>query len=197
MKNLSLFAIFAAFSLNAFAGLGEDYQSLKNLGRSLEMTGTICEQVTQLRYQEKYPEPQYRVLTGIAYSDKLNNVIGELDLIVFDNATHVAVLIGEVKCWSSPKSAIKKAQEQRKRFLDNVKSSKALIFKWLQDPKEPFTKTQFNKAKAFISIAQRGTHSKGFNVELDYTLEELMKLREDIMSCQARGECTAPPAHKP
>jgi hypothetical protein len=184
-------------SITAFAGLGEDYQSLKNLGRSLEMTGTICEQVTQLRYIEKYPEPQYRVLTGMAYSDKFNNVIGELDLIVFDNSTNTAILIGEVKCWSSPKSGIKKAQEQRKRFLDNVNSSKALVFKWLQDPKEKFTKTQFNKAKAFISISQRGGHSKGFNVELDYTLEELMKLRDDIMACQQSGECTQPPPHKP
>lgn len=162
--------------------------------KNYEIVGTVCEEVTQLRYAEKYPEPEYRVLTGIAYSDK-DRTLGELDLIVFDNATHNAILIGEVKCWSSPASGLKKAKEQRARFLENVKSSKALTFKWLSNPKETFTKTQFNKTDRFISIAQKGSHSKGFDVELEYTLEELMGLRQDLIDCQNRGECAKPVHH--
>jgi hypothetical protein len=113
-------------------------------------------------------------------------------LIVFDKQTNNAILIGEVKCWRNAKSGLKKAREQRKRFLDNVRSSKALTFKWLSDPKEKFTKTQFNKTSNFISISQLGTVDKGFDVELDYTLDELMQLREDIMRCQDSGECVKP-----
>jgi hypothetical protein len=190
MKNVS-FLFSVLLSINSFAGLSEDYHALKNAGKDLTAIGSICEDVTQLRYIEKYPEPQFRVLTGIAYSDK-DRTIGELDLIVFDNETHNAILIGEVKCWKDPKSGLKKAKEQRQRFLDYVRSSKALTFKWLTDPKEKFTKTQFNKTSDFISIAQLGAKSKGFDVELEYTLDELMKLREDIMQCQNSGECLKP-----
>lgn len=178
-------------SLTVFAGLTEDYHSLKNHGRDLTPIGTICEEVTQLRFIEQYPEPEYRVLTGIAYSDE-ERTLGELDLIVFENSTNQAIIIGEVKCWKDPKGGLKKAMDQRQRFLKNVKSSKALTFKWLDDPKEKFTKTQFNKTNEFISVAQLGSKSKGFDVELEYTLEELMQLREDIMSCQASGECVKP-----
>lgn len=185
------FVLVSLLTINSFAGLSEDYHTLKNSGKSLEAIGTICEEVTQLRYIEQYPEPEYRVLTGIAYSDK-DRTVGELDLIVFDNKTHNAIIIGEVKCWKDAKSGLKKAREQRKRFIDNVQSSKALTFKWLSDPKEKFTKTQFNKTNTFISVSQLGTKAKGFDVELEYTLEELMQLREDIMRCQDSGECVKP-----
>lgn len=193
MKSV-LFLVGSLLTISSFAGLSEDYHALKNLGKNLEAVGSICEDVTQLRYIEQYPEPQFRVLTGIAYSDN-ERTLGELDLIVFDNQTHNAVLIGEVKCWKDPKGGLKKAKEQRKRFLDNVKSSKALTFKWLSDPKEKFSKTQFNKTSNFISVSQLGTKDKGFDVELEYTLSELMQLREDIMRCQDSGECAKPVSH--
>lgn len=186
-----LFVLVSLLTSNSFAGLTEDYHALKNAGKDLSAVGSICEDVTQLRYIEQYPEPNYRVLTGIAYSDK-DRTIGELDLIVFDNSTHNAILIGEVKCWKNPKSGLKKAKDQRQRFLTHVKSSKALTFKWLSDPKEKFTKTQFNKTNDFISIAQMGAKAKGFDVELEYTLDELMQLRTDIIHCQDSGECLKP-----
>lgn len=190
----ALLLILSLVTFNSYAGLAEDYETLKNSGKNLQVIGSICEDVTQLRYIEKYPEPQYRVLTGIAYSDS-ERTLGELDLIVFDNRTHNAVLIGEVKCWKDAQGGLKKAKEQRKRFLDNVTSSKELTFEWLSDPKEEFVKTQFNKTSNFISISQLGTKAEGFDVELDYTLDELMHLRKDIMDCQASGECIAPTAH--
>lgn len=190
MKNFS-FLLINLFVLNALAGLSEDYHTLKNSGKNFEVIGVICEEITQLRYAEQYPEPTYKVLTGIAYSDS-ERTLGELDLIVFDNQTQNAILIGEVKCWKNAKSGLKKAHEQRKRFIDNIRSSKALVFRWLSNPKEKFTKTQFNKTNTFISISQQGTKSSGFDVELEYTLDELMKLRQDIMTCQNSGECVKP-----
>lgn len=177
-------------SLSTFAGLNEDYEALKNSGRDFTPTGAICEEVARLRFAEKYQEPEYTVVTGIQYLDgKTNQTIGELDLVVFDNATQVATIIGEVKCYTSPKSGIKKAKDQKVRFQKNVHSSKALTFKWLWDPSKKLTKTQFNKTNVFLFIGQDGTQKHGYNVELPYKLDELMKLREDIMACQSSNQC--------
>jgi hypothetical protein len=182
-------------SLSTFAGLTEDYEALKNSGRDFEPTGAICEEVARLRFAEKYPEPEFTAVTGIQYLDgKTNQTIGELDLVVFDNATQVAKIIGEVKCYTSPKSGIKKAKDQKLRFQKHVHSSKALTFKWLWDNSKKLTKTQFNKTNVFLFIGQDGTQKHGYNVELPYKLDELMQLREDIMACQASNQCK-PPRH--
>lgn len=173
----------------AYAGLAEDYEQIKDLGRDMEPTGAICEEVARLRFSEKYPEPEFTVVTGIQYSDKAGNTIGELDLIVFDNKTKIAKIIAEVKCWASAKSGMKKAKDQRKRFLTHVHSPKALTFRWLSDPSVKLTKTQFNKTNEFYFIAQSGTRQHGFDYELPYTLPELMKLRENILACQTQGAC--------
>lgn len=180
--------ILSLITLNAYAGLSEDYHQLKNTGRDFSIIGTICEQVAQLRFAERYQEPEYRVITGIAYSDQ-ERTLGELDLIVFNNSNNQAEVIAEVKCWKDAKGGLKKAREQRQRFLTNVRSSKALTFRYLDNPSERFTKTQFNKTEQFISISQKGTMKAGFDYEMDYTLDELMQLRADIMACQNSGEC--------
>jgi hypothetical protein len=184
----ALFLVVSLLTLNSFAGLAEDYNTLKNNGKDYSTIGVICEEVTQLRYMEQYPEPAYRVLTGIAYSDK-TRTIGELDLIVFDNQTHDVKLIGEVKCWKDAKGGLKKARDQRQRFFSYIHSNKDLTFKWLSHPEEKFVKSQFTENKEFVSISQLGTKAAGFDVELDYTLDELMQMRADIMACQDSGEC--------
>jgi len=174
--------------LFSYAGLSEDFEMIKNHGRDLEPTGAICEEVAQLRFAEKYPAPKYNVVTGIEYSDK-DGTVGELDIIVFNNETHVADVIAEVKCWKSPKSGLEKAKEQRKRFLENVRSSKNLKFKWLDDPNLPLAKNQFDKVTEFYSIAQLGSQADGFDFELPYSLKELMQLRKDILVCRDSGRC--------
>ncbi|AGH95994.1 hypothetical protein [Pseudobdellovibrio exovorus] len=179
------------FSLNLFAGLSEDYHALKNSGKNFQAIGTICELVAQLRFQEQYPEPEYRVVTGIAYNDTVRT-IGELDLIVFDQQENKALLVGEVKCWKDPKGGLAKARDQRQRFLNHLRSNKPIRFKYLENPSEPFDKAQFIDVTEFISIAQKGTARVGFDYEFDYTLDELMQLRADIMSCQKSGECQRP-----
>jgi hypothetical protein len=179
------------FSLNALSGLSEDFDKLKNSGHNLEPTGAICEDVAQLRFAEKYPEPQYKVVTGIEYSDR-DGTLGELDLIVFNNQTQVAEVVAEVKCWKNAKSGLKKAKTQIARFVKNVKSTKALKFKWLSQPQLSLTKTQFNKVSSYLYIAQANTLNDGYDYELPYTLQELMQLRGDLINCQASGNCAKP-----
>jgi hypothetical protein len=190
VKILLLFTILTCSKMT-FAGLADDYEKIKDLGRDLEPTGAICEEVARLRFAEKYPEPQFSVVTGIEYSDR-DGTVGELDVVVFNNNTHAAQVIAEVKCWTNAKSGLMKAKEQRQRFLANVRSSKALKFKWLDDPKLPMTKTQFNKVSDFYFVAQAGTQADGFDYELPYSLRELMQLRKEILVCQSTGPCLKP-----
>ncbi len=182
---------FLIFSNLAFAGLAEDYEQIKNHGRNLEPIGTICEEIAQLRFAEKYPAPDYKVVTGIEYSDN-ERTLGELDVVVFNSKTNIVDVVAEVKCWKNAKSGLDKAKDQRRRFLTNVKSSKALKFKWLDDPKLKLTKTQFNKVSQFYSVAQSGSIKSGYDIELPYTLKELMNLREDLLRCQQNGNCKKP-----
>ena len=191
LRSLALFGLLLV-SQFTFAGLTEDFDALKNGGRNYEATGSICEEVARLRFAEKYPMPDHSVVVGIQYADKTGNTIGELDLVVFDNKTQIATLIAEVKCYTSPKSGMKKAKDQRKRFLTHVHSPKALQFRWLQDKNRKLTKTQFNKTNNFLFIGQKNTMDDGYQYELPYTLAELMKMRADIMDCQAKGVCARP-----
>lgn len=177
-------------SLNTFAGLTEDFDRIKTLGRNLEPVGAICEEVAQLRFAEMYPEPQYQVITGVEYADK-EKTLGELDVVVFNNESKLIDVVGEVKCYTTVYSGLKKAKEQRKRFLTSVQQPQALRFKWLGHPELPLLKPQFKKVKKFFSIGQRGTLAKGFDYELPYSLAELMQLRDDIRRCQTEGLCSS------
>lgn len=189
MQIMAIIAV-TLVSLSSLAGYQEDFDALKNTGRDFEPTGAICEEVARLRFAEKYPQPEYTVVVGIQYRDgKTGNTLGELDLVVFDNATQVAKIIAEVKCYTTPKSGMKKAKDQRQRFLKYVHSSKALSFVWLWDPSVKMTKTQFNKTNNFLFIGQNGTQKHGYNVELPYNLKELMQMRDEIMACQSANQC--------
>src|SRR3990167_1489645 len=129
----SILAVFVLlFSVVTLAGLEADFETIKNWGRSQEATGTICEDIAQLRFMEKYPAPEYTVLTGISYSDK-DRTLGELDVIVFNNSNHVAEIVAEVKCWKSPKSGLHKAHENSVQQSSRVygRGSKRNSKRWL------------------------------------------------------------------
>lgn len=190
-QKLSIAFFAVLFSLTAFAGLEEDYLAIKDSGRSLEPQGAICEEVAKLRFQEKYPEPMFSVITGISYSEKFGT-LGELDIIVFDNQTDSAVAVSEVKCWKNQKQGLEKAIDQRLRFINNIHSGKNLKFKWEFDETKAFTKGQFLNIKSFTSIGQKGAVEAGYDEELEYTLKELMQLRSRILRCQDLEGCKKP-----
>lgn len=190
MKTLILLVL---LSLKSFAGLTEDFNQLKYSGQNFEPDGTICEEIARLRFQEKYPQPEYAVITGVEYSDnKTGLTIGELDLVVLNNQSHEAVAIGEVKCWKSPKGGLKKAKEQRQRFQNNMSSKKSLTFTWLDDAHVKMHQSQFDEVEQFFSVGPQGAKEFGFDYELDYSLSELMDLRSELLTCQAYGDCTKP-----
>lgn len=175
----------------SFAGWEEDFEILKDLPRSYEVAGAICEEIGALQMQREYPEPQYTVVVGIAYSEG-SRTLGELDLVIFDNNIQKVIKIGEVKCWKNVRDGLKKAREQRARFLKNLNNSKVVLSFRSTTTKETFDPHQFKYAKEFFSMAQSGSVNQGFDIELEYTLPELHRFRSEMLRCQNRGECARP-----
>jgi len=186
-RSLSLGLIL--FVVNAFAGLGEDFRDLKNSGSNYEIVGTVCEEVTRLRFQEEFPAPKYGIVRGIEYGDG-SRTIGELDVVVFDNSTHRVYQIAEIKCWKNNESAIQKAQSQIQRFNKTLQSGGAIKFKALYS-KNQFRRENFLQNPKIVTIAPAGSKAAGFDRELEYSLKELMQLRDMMIKCQASGQCSS------
>ncbi len=190
----TLSLLVALFSFNLSAGnIDADFQKLKNNGEKYSVIGVVCEQVAKLRMQEKYPAPQYDVYTGIEYFDA-RRTIGELDVTVVSNETNppTAVVVSEVKCWKNLDNARVKALDQRKRFQEWMASKKPVRIQMNNGPRLSFTKSQFANVKEYLAISQSGGEASGFEMTLDYTLSELMSLRQRILECQDKGACKAP-----
>lgn len=185
---VSLAAFF--LSLSVFAkDIQPAFEALKDRAVDYGPIGQICEQVARLQLAEQYEPAQYEINIGVEYNVQ-NRTIGELDIVITDKSSHDVVLVGEVKCWNNISSALKKAQNQRARFQRTLKSQgDEIVF----DSKEGgnYTSEEFAGTK-FISIAQSGSTQYGFDVDLTYTLDELMKLRAKLLRCQDERQCPKP-----
>ncbi|MEN0059244.1 MAG: hypothetical protein AAGB31_10460 [Bdellovibrio sp.] len=190
MKPCLLFVSLLITSSAAFASWAEDFAELKNVPRNYEDAGSICEEIARLDMQREYPAPQYSVEVGIAYGDG-TRTIGELDVVIFDNNTHKVLKVAEVKCWKDVRGGLKKAQEQRERFLRNIKSGKNLIFQ-STSTHQNFDAERFRYIQDFFSIAQKGSESQGFDYEMAYTLREMHDYRFQMIRCQEQGRCARP-----
>lgn len=184
---VSLFVVLS--SVVALAGLGDDFAKLKNSApdADYEVVGTVCEQVAKLRFEEEFPAGRYTVTTGVEYGDG-NRTIGELDVVVLENLTSRVVRVTEVKCWKDFKGALRKAHEQRNRFIKTLRSGKQIRFKSLSS-NLVFKKENFANVKEYMAVAQRGSKNAGFDRELSYELKELMQLRMMMIQCQHQGIC--------
>lgn len=190
--SMKIFVLLLALlsSNTVFASWEEDFELIKNVPRSYEDSGSICEEVARVQVQREFPAPQYNVIVGIAYGDA-SHVIGELDVVIFDNNIQKVVKIGEVKCWKDLPGGLEKAHEQRARFLKTVRSNKATRF-FNTSTKENYSPEQFQFVNEFFSIAQKGSVAQGFDRELEYTLLEMKNHRYEMIRCQHDGKCARP-----
>ncbi|RYZ69296.1 MAG: hypothetical protein EOP05_15055 [Proteobacteria bacterium] len=184
-----LFTFAASVSHAAAFSLEEDYDTLKDSGQNFVVIGTICEEVARLEMAQEFQEPQYHVVTGIAYGNS-KKTIGELDVIVFENKSQDVVKIAEVKCWKDQAGGLTKALDQRKRFLKNIQKG-GIDMRSTHDNRQ-YSAKQFRKCKDFETIGQQGSKDYGYDRELAHSLEDLMGLRTRIMNCQSTGECKQP-----
>lgn len=186
---MKLIAILGALliSFSAQADWAEDFEELKDIPRDYTDAGSICEEVGRLQMQDEYPAPQYDIIVGIEYGDG-SRTIGELDLVVYDKNTHKVVSVGEVKCWKSFGGGLRKALEQRRRFQDALRKNKATRFR-AHSTSQKFSADDFEYVEEFFSMGPKGSTSAGYDRELEYSLKEMHKHREDMIACQKRGEC--------
>lgn len=190
---MKFFAVLGTLMLSAslaFASWEEDFELLKKIPRSYEDSGSICEEVARLQMQREYPKPQYDVVVGIAYGD-VQHVIGELDVVIFDNNIQKVIKIGEVKCWKDVRGGLQKAREQRARFLKAVRQPKTTRF-FSTSTKENFSAEKFQYVNEFFSMAQKGSVAQGFDREIEYTLQEMHNHRYEMIRCQNQGQCVRP-----
>lgn len=178
-------------SHSAFAAWEDDFEKLKNVERSFEDAGAICEEIAAIDLREEFPEPQFEVIVGIAYGD-LKRTIGELDVVVLDRSQNRVVQVAEVKCWKDFKAGLEKAKDQRSRFLRTLSSGHEIYFEILSPTKSQVDKKNFEGLKTFISVGPAGAKSAGYEQELEYTLRELHQMRTQMNRCQAWGECARP-----
>lgn len=184
---LSLALVFFLLSSVVFADTISDYAKMfKDKGYDWEANGNMCEYMAREEMKEHFPEDKYEIKSGIVY--KLNNnVIGELDLIVFNRATNLVDYIGEVKCWKDIAAGLDKAKKQRERFQKHVGKNITLA-----DSKQSYNVAQFRAVQSYFSVAQKGGVAAGFTYELALTLLEAQQLRMVMLRCQNAGTCAKP-----
>jgi len=150
--------------------------------------GTVCEQAAKIKLREQFPAPHFAIETGVVYGTR-SHAIGELDIVVFNQHTHQVTLIGEVKCWQNTHKALRKANIQRKRFFYTLSTLPKVLFYLDKDRQITYDQGQFSTQIPFVLISQQDHESSGFDIILDYTREELMEVRDQLLSCQKGGTC--------
>lgn len=193
MKITILLCTIVAFTtpLNVFAKnienskrIDEYFELLSYEKTDFEPVGAVCERVAVREVEPMYPSSNYEIKNGIQY-DEHKTTIGELDVVVFDKSTGKVEAIAEVKCWKSFQGALKKAKEQRMRFLTYLNKNIIITDK---DEKK-YSKDVFKSIQKYFSISQDGGVNQGFDFELSLDIKELMELRKRLLDCRAEGRC--------
>ncbi|AUN97887.1 hypothetical protein DOM21_11845 [Bacteriovorax stolpii] len=168
----------------ASKGVEEYFNVLARDKVDFEPQGMVCERVAVREVESIYPSANYDIINSIRYDDK-KTTIGELDVVVIDKNTNQVEAVAEVKCWKSFNGALKKAKEQRMRFLTYLNRSIIIEDK---DGKR-YSKDQFKRIQKFFTISQAGGMNQGFDFELSLNFKELMELRGRLLDCKAQGRC--------
>lgn len=151
--------------------------------------GSVCEQVARLDLQRAYDDRRYRVETNI-FIGPSHSMIGELDVVVFERATGLALAVFEIKCWHrSESSALRKTRRQRDRFFDAL-AKPIPVEIWSHSRRYSVSQFRYLRPDQFKSGGPNGMY--GFDYQLPLTLSELEYLYEAILNCRRIGDCPQP-----
>lgn len=164
--------------------IDEYFELLSYEKTDFEPVGAVCERVAVREVEPSYPSSNYEIKNGIQY-DEHKTTIGELDVVVFNKLTGKVEAVAEVKCWRSFPGALKKAKEQRMRFLTYLNKNIVITDK----EQNKYSKNDFNNIQKYFSISQDGGVNQGFDFELSLDFKELMELRKRLLDCHAEGRC--------
>lgn len=170
-----------------------EFEKLASWPANYGDVGRICEELARLRFQEAYPNQEYKVLVGLKYFEG-NRTVGELDIVIFDKTNDLAILVGEVKCWKNMQGAMSKARKQLRRFKTYVQKPNAISHFSGDEPYAAEVGSwQFEVYPEIATIAQNGSKEYGFTHEIGLSLQDAMTLRKRLQNCQRSGAC---PTHR-
>lgn len=169
----------------------EDFQALKTVPANYEVFGKVCEEVARLRLTEQYPEENFKILSGIEYSDN-QRVLGELDVIIFNRNDDEVILVAEVKCWDDFSKALNKAHEQISRFEQALAKRRVQDMYLVDDKNVHFKTSQFDEHPDFVTVSYDGGERAGFDRSIGLTMQDVKELRDELLKCQSRNNCPKP-----
>jgi len=185
-----LLVLFLSFPATAFAlTIEQAYEELRTKPINYTNEGMICEQLMVLELKE-YLAPTIK--RGIIYREsltKLSRILGELDVVVFDENFERAVFVIEVKCSAKPWLVLAHAREQLSRFRGYLGTAITLYL--ASNPREVFPQELFSDV-VYLTASVKGSKEYGYDLALSLSKEEASELRGRLMACQDRGECPAP-----
>lgn len=185
MRTILFLTSFMLSSPNLYAqNTDRLFDQLKSSSAKFEIVGAVCEQAARIDFEREFPPPRFSVETGISYGDS-GRTIGELDVIVFDEAKR-AVQVAEVKCWKNSAGGLRKAKEQGSRFVRAV-GMKGITFRHEGDREH--LASEFAAVSKVLTVGPLGVSQVGYDKELQYSLDELMQVRQRLLECRASGEC--------
>jgi len=170
----------------------EAFKLLARIPADYRVGGTVCEQLARVRMAYKYPAQQYKVETGIIYTNSNGHTLGELDVVVFHRQSKRAIIVGEVKCWRNLKSAMKKARIQLQRFHSWLKANKQIHMYKSDNPQLRYHKKQFQSEHRILYFSQNGGEASGFNVSVGIQHSDIPQLQKLLIKCQNAGKCPRP-----
>jgi hypothetical protein len=97
------------------------FQHLSNT-KTLQIlsVGSMCEHLAYIEQSKIYSSNRYKLLQNIEYKSG-KKILGELDLIVFDQSEQKVIKIFEVKCSKNIFDACTKSDIQLARFKSHIK----------------------------------------------------------------------------
>jgi len=192
---LPLLLISMLHASHATADVESDYERLSRIPARYQTFGTICEYLTMLRLEEAYPADEYDIEVGIQY-EVGGRVIGEIDVVVFREQDHEAVLVGQVKCSRNMGSANRHAREQNDRFFKTMARAEnqheEVLFTSTSKPELEITDDQMDEVKSYITASQDGGKKHGFTMTIGHSLATVVDMRNKLLACQADGDCPRP-----
>lgn len=170
----------------AYSAWHEPYiEQLRDYPVNYQVEGAICEQVARLELFNDYDPRRYEIEVNLSYGQG-KDTLGELDIVVFEKFSGIAVFVAEVKCWTDPGKAQYQGNIQRHRFMEQIHINSSL---WIRQGNELYRPSRFRGLKKFDLIGQAGARRYGFDRELRLNLNQLKDLRTGMLECQKARLC--------
>ncbi len=153
---------------------------LQPMGFDYRQVGSVLEGLALAKFQaEHYPEPDYRILSGVQYFERGGRTIGELDLVVWSEREQRVIEVYEVKLSGNLDRAGAQAEMQIKRFQHTLRQRKIDRMTTKVGAKRDLTARDFNGQVVYGVIGGSGAAQAGFGMRLRVSPSFSRKLAED------------------